>query len=333
MSPSLLDVGYRHWNRTVRPVWARRATVAGHTLRSCLHGRFIRFLLGISWVLSLATVAAYFAIGQILVPDGLLQPLINLLPGRGRQVVDGVSAWLALYPDITVRAVADFLLLQLSGLLQTVSFLIITVTLPRLITRDLASNAIIVYSSRAISRFDYLFGKLLGLLGVLSLSWLGPVIAVWILGNVVAPDWAFFWHSRSGLGHALIAIIPAMGATALVVLAISALSSNGRVTVGAWLGLWLLTGALVPLARITRPWLAYLSFSHDIEQWSLAVFRPYRDFARARDSLPFFDNVFGGVNSSAIQSWGEVPMLGPGIGLLLAATLAVIILLRRIQTR
>lgn len=333
MNRSLLDVGYRHWNGTARPVWARRATVAGHTLRVCLQGRFVRFLLAASWVLSLVSVLATFTIGQILVPEGLLQPLIDLLEGRVQQTVRGISAWLALYPDITVRAVVNFQLLHLSNFLQVISFLILTVILPRLITRDLASNAIVVYSSRAISRFDYLVGKLAGLLGVLSLSWLGPVVAAWFLGNVVAPDWSFFWHSRIALAHAILAILPAMLATALLALAISALSSNGRITVGIWLVVWLLTGALVPLAEHTRPWLAWLSFGHDIEQWSLAVFKPHRDFALARDSLPFFRNIFGGIDESAVQSWGEASMLGPAIGLAAATGLSLIILIRRIQAR
>ena len=63
-----------------------------------------------------------------------------------------------------------------------------------LITRDLASNAIIIYASKAVSRGDYLLGKFATAFGLLVLTWLGPVCAAWFVGNLLAPDWRFFWH-------------------------------------------------------------------------------------------------------------------------------------------
>jgi hypothetical protein len=71
--------------------------------------------------------------------------------------------------------------------------------LPSLITRDLASNAIVIYSSKAVTRGDYLLGKFCTAFGVMSLTWLGPVCGAWFVGNLLAPDWKFFWHARIAL--------------------------------------------------------------------------------------------------------------------------------------
>jgi hypothetical protein len=327
---ALLETGYLHWNGQVQNVWRRRAVVARHTMKTCLRGRVVRFLVIVPWILALVTATTYFAIGQLLVPDGLLGPLIPMMGGRIQTVMSGITAWLALYPDITVRAAANLLLLYLSGMAQTISFLIITVVLPRLLTRDIASNAIVIYSSRAISRFDYLSGKLAGLLGVLTLSWLGPVIAAWALGNLVAPDWAFFWHSRAALLHSLLTIVPSMVATAMLALAISALSSRGRIVLGVWLAVWLLTAA-IPLGSLSRPWLAYVSFSHSLKQLAVAIFNPYLDFVRARESLPFFNTVFGDLKDSTVRQFGEASALEPSIALVVVMALTVLILLRRIR--
>jgi hypothetical protein len=258
-------------------------------------------------------------------------PLIDLLDDRSRTVVDGLVAWLALYPDIMVRAVANFLLLTLTGLAQTISFLIITMVIPRLLTQDVASNAIVVYSSRAISRFDYLGGKLVGLMGVLTLAWLGPVLAAWFIGNVVAPDWTFFWHARSALVHSLLLIVPVMIAVAVITLAISSLSPKARIARATWLMIWILTLPLTGIAEFTQPWLAYLSISHVIDRLGKAIFSPYQDFVAARDSLPFFNSVFGELPAEPIQQWGDSPIMGPVIALTIMTAIAVVILWRRIR--
>jgi len=333
MNSPLLDIGYRHWNGTVQNVWVRRAVVARHTMQACLRGRVIRFLVAVTWVLSLVTATAYFAVGQILVPEGLLRPLFELImDDKARRFVEGISAWLALYPDVTVRLVADLLLLHLNMILQTISFLVVTLIIPRLLTRDLASNAIVVYSSRAISRFDYLFGKLAGVLGVFSLCWLGPAILAWVLGNVVAPDWSFFWHSRSALGYTLATAIPSMVVTALLAMAISALSAKSRIAVAIWLMVWLLTPVFVPIANMTSDWVAYLNFSHVLDRFAIAIFDPYRDFLLARESLPFFNTLFGRLKESTVQSFGYSPLAGPAIGLLIVSFLSLLILFRRTRS-
>lgn len=333
MNSPLLDLGYRHWNGTIQNVWVRRATVARHTMQVCLRGRVIRFLVAVTWMLSLATATAYFAVGQILVPEGLLRPLFDLImDDRARRFVEGISAWLALYPDVTVRAVANLLLLHLTMVLQTISFLVVTLIISRLLTRDLASNAIVVYSSRAISRFDYLFGKLVGLLGVFSLCWLGPAVMAWILGNVVAPDWSFFWHSRSALGYILITVIPSMVVSALLAMAISALSAKSRTSVAIWLIVWLLTPVFVPIAKMTGAWVAYLNINYVLDRFAIAIFDPYRDFSLARETLPFFNTLFGQIKESFVQSCGHASLAGPAVSLLIVSILSLLILFRRTRS-
>ena len=92
---ALLQTGYDHWNGQVQNIWKRRAVVARQTMKTCLRGRVVRFLVIVPWVIALATATVYFAIGQVLVPSGLLEPLnFYLLDGRGRAIMDGLVLWI-----------------------------------------------------------------------------------------------------------------------------------------------------------------------------------------------------------------------------------------------
>ena len=57
-------------------------------------------------------------------------------------------------------------------------------------THDLASNAILIYSSKALSRFDYILGKFGIAFTLLSLLCLAPLIAVWFVGNLLSGGFA-----------------------------------------------------------------------------------------------------------------------------------------------
>ena len=146
--------------------------------------------------------------------------------------------------------------------------------IPLLITRDLACNAIVIYSSKAVSRGDYLLGKFATAFGFLTLTWLGPVCAAWFLGNLLAPDWRFFWHARGALVNILIYGLSSM--------TVSERAGAGRLgrqregesddrLSGSFGGSW--AGSSTPLPQHTKPWLQHLSFSFNLNQIALATFR------------------------------------------------------------
>jgi hypothetical protein len=158
--------------------------------------------------------------------------------------------------------------------------------MPWLITRDLASNAIIVYSSKAVSRGDYLLGKFATAFGLMTLTWLGPLTAAWVVGNLLAPDWRFFWHGRAALGHALLFALGSMSILSLLSLGVSATSLKEKSTTALWFTWWIIGGVLSPIAARTQPWLRHLNFSYDLRQFALAVFKLGEDVKIAQDKIP-----------------------------------------------
>ena len=77
-------------------------------------------------------------------------------------------------------ATQNILFCYASRWLLPVSILALAQAIPHLITRDLSSNAIIIYSSKAIGRLDYFLGKFLAAFGLLALTGSGRC---WLPGS------------------------------------------------------------------------------------------------------------------------------------------------------
>ena len=86
------------------------------------------------------------------------------------------------------------------------------------------------------------------------------------MGNLLAPDWRFFWHARVPLCHALIFGLGSMAMLSALALGVSALSSREKWTPALWFIWWILGGVLQPIAQHTQPWLRHLSFTFNLDQ-------------------------------------------------------------------
>ena len=158
--------------------------------------------------------------------------------------------------------------------------------IPLLITRDLACNAIVIYSSKAVTRGDYLLGKFATAFGFLALTWLGPVCAAWFLGNLLAPDWTFFWHARAALENILIYGLSSMAILSLLALGVSAISANEKSTTAFWFMWWVL-GAVIAADRAAHPALAPASgFQFNLNQIALPTFRVGDNIQAAPANIP-----------------------------------------------
>jgi hypothetical protein len=206
------------------------------------------------------------------------------------------------------------------------SIVALGLALPALITRDLASNAIVIYASKAVTRGDYLLGKFCTALGVMTLTWLGPVCAAWFMGNLLAPDWRFFWHARMALIHVLMFGLSSMVVLCLLALGVSAASSREKSTPFIWFAWWVLGIAIQPIVVHTLPWLRHVSFEYNLKQIGLAVFHLGRELQRAQDSIPIFGQMLREV-PPATRAALDHPLLGGAVAglalMLLAAGLIV----------
>jgi hypothetical protein len=328
----LHDISYQHWQGVHLGVWSRRLAIARNGLTGCLRIKWMRHTVAMCWMVALAQVGILFCVGQLLVADSIVvQWLGNLNPGT-QSFARMLTTWLEDHPEISVRTTQNVLFYHFTTYLMWGSIYALGMAIPTLITRDLASNAIIIYSSKAVSRGDYLFGKFATAFGLMSLTWLGPVCAAWFVGNLLAPDWGFFWHSRVALLHSLLFVLTGMVALSLLALGVSAISKKEKSTVSLWYVWWILGFVLAPIAISTgQTWLRHLSFNYDLDQVALAIFRIGRDLATALENIPVIGQVFAGVNRETIAALNQQTAGNSVVCLFLMLAGAAVILRNRVK--
>ena len=325
---ALHETSYQHWTGSRSGILSRRAVIAQNGLTACLKSKWLRRVLAACWGGALAQVCALFFLGQLLVKDSLIARSQEHLNSQVQIILRGITSWLEMHPEISVRVTQDFLFYQLSRALTMLSMVAMALAVPHLITRDLSSKAIVIYSSKAINRMDYLFGKAGTVLGLIALTWLGPVVFSWFLGNLLAPRWNFFWHSRLALIHAMEYGLCGTLVLGGLALGISAISGREKITVASWLGLWLLGWVFSSVAQgrrevmsgVARRLLQHLSTTFDLNQLSTSIFRLGDDLKLAQDNIPLFGNMLQNIPPSvmtALQSpdvWGAVTSLALMLG-------------------
>jgi ABC-2 type transport system permease protein len=135
-----------------------------------------------------------------------------------------------------------------------------------LIARDLKHNAVVLYASKPISRWEYLLGKFSVLFFIdATLLCVGP-LALFLLQVVVSPDykpWSQnFWRDYAGIAPAIVLYGLACAVTlSLLIMAASSLTENARYA-GAAFAAFLIGSEAFPamLAGFTRdPWLIVFS--------------------------------------------------------------------------
>jgi ABC-type transport system involved in multi-copper enzyme maturation permease subunit len=288
-------------------------------------------LVGMCWVTGLAMSAVLFLVGQLLVADSVVvQWAANLNP-QLQMFVRLLTTWLEEHPEISVRTTQNILFHYYSMYLMPVSIFILGILVPLLITRDLASNAIIIYSSKAVSRGDYLFGKFSSAFALLGITWLGPVCAAWFVGNLVAPDWRFFWHSRAALGHALVFVLSGMVVLSLLAMGMSSVSMKEKSTPAFWYMWWIFGGVITPIAAHTQPWLRHLSFNYDLNQIAMAIFRPADDIKIAQDNIPLLGDMLKNIKPETMAALDSPAFKGAIVALVVMALLSALIIHRRVK--
>lgn len=328
----LHDIHYQHWDGRHRNIWYRRAMIAQNGLKGCLQGKWMRQLLLLCWSAALVAAAVLFMVGQLLIADSLVvRSVANLNPNL-QALVKSLVTWLEQHPEISVHTTQNLFFYYFATILATLNLIAIALALPYLVTRDLFSGAIVVYSAKALGRFDYLLGKLAAILGVMALAWLGPVCAAWFLGNLLAPHWSFFWHSRAALGNILVYVLGSMLILSVIALGVSSLAGNERATVSIWVVLWLVGNAFQPISMAAgRPWLKHFSFSYNLDQIALAAFRLGDNIRAAQDNIPILGTLLRGIPPRTFASWDHPALAGALAGLGALMVLATLVLAKKVK--
>jgi hypothetical protein len=327
----LHDVHYKHWTGKHIGIWGRRWVIAKNGLVACLQNKAMRNLILMCWILGVIMAALLFFIGQLLVADSIVVQWTGRLNQNLQSFARMLTMWLQDHPEISVSTTQNVLFYFFCTYLMPVSVFVLGFAIPSLITRDLASNAILIYSSKAVSRGDYLLGKFCTAFGILCMTWLGPVLAAWFLGNLLGPDWRFFWHARAPLGHILVYTLASMVLLSALALAVSAVSNREKATPALWFMWWILGGVIQPIALHTEPWLRHLSFSYNIRQIGLATFHLGDDLKTAQDSIPIFGQMLARMSTDTRDALTNSTLGGALVGLAFMLAVGALIIRKRVK--
>jgi ABC-2 type transport system permease protein len=325
------DIRYQHWEGHHVGLWGRRLVIARNGLMAFLQTKGVWQLVGMCWITGLVMSAVLFMVGQLLVADSVVVQWAGNLNPQLQMFVRLLTTWLEEHPEISVRTTQNILFHYYSIFLMPVSIFALGILVPILITRDLASNAIIIYSSKAVSRGDYLLGKFSTAFAVLAVTWLGPICAAWFVGNLVAPDWRFFWHSRAALGHAIAFVLGGMIILSLLAMGMSSVSMKEKSTPAFWYMWWIFGGVITPIAAHTQPWLRHVSFNYDLNQIAMAIFRPANDIKIAQDNIPLLGDMLKNIRPETMEALASPAFKGAIVALVLMALLSALIIRRRVK--
>ncbi|EDY81271.1 hypothetical protein VDG1235_889 [Verrucomicrobiia bacterium DG1235] len=326
---------YRRWEGESVGVWQRRLSIARYGLRLCLAGRIIKIFLVLSLAQTLVLAGVFFLFGQLVAPDSALLGWLEALGGRQvSTMVSALTSWALLYPEICVDGIYRIMFFFLKFTNPTFSVIIVTLFVHRLIANDLASNAIVIYNSKALTRWDYLIGKFLVVSTILSVVWILPVVASWFLGNVLSPDWSFFYHSFPSLLRGLTLGVVAVVSISCLALLVSSLAKKTGAAVAYWMLGWLSLSVVAKVASLAHPVLNYISPLKAIYAFGSGVFRIADLAVDAQAMLPFFGGFLSRV--SPVEEASEIPIsngeiLMPLLALALYCGVSIVVVSRRVR--
>jgi ABC-2 type transport system permease protein len=261
----IFDQGYQHWQGTFSSQPWRWLTITRHGMRAQMQNRWTRLLVLVAWLPAL-WLAFYLAVwGLIEQKSEMVRPLLQIIGGFSREAQADplkyrTAVWtLGYHYFFQVELFFVMVLVVLVG--------------PGLISQDLRFNAIPLYFSRPVRRFDYFLGKL-GVIGIfLGAVAIVPAVVAWVLGVAFSLDLTVV-RDTAGLllGSITFGLVVALSAGTLM-LALSSLTRNSRYVAGMWVGLWMvsniLAGALIALFR--EPGCAVFSYTSNLDRLGAAL--------------------------------------------------------------
>lgn len=318
------------WREAPRGVAYRRWTIVATGLRQLLRLRFFKILLSAAWSAGLMIGVAGFAFSQSLATGGWLESLATKLGPRAEALFTVLTGLVALFPDIVVNSLFTLIFWAHSFLGLWLSLIALATLVPQLITRDRASNALIVYLSRPLTSTDYLLGKLGIIVGVILLVWTGPLVFGWLLSMLFATDRDFIVYSLSPLLRALAFNGIGIVALSAIALGVSALGRKPQITTGVWIGLWLVFGVMASPPR-TPDWMKRTSFTHNLGEIRQETFRLDTALTDAATNLPLLDQRFVANLSAAGKKAEATDFKGALVALGAFVALSSVVFLRKIR--
>lgn len=263
----IVDQGYQHWKGTLSGHGWRWLSIARQGLRGQLKGRSVRTLLLLAWSPAL-TLVAFLAVWGLFEQgsQGVLRLVQPLLP-------PGISA------DPHAYRLAIWTIAYSTFFKCEIFFIMLLVLLagPNLISRDLRLNALPLYFSRPLTRFDYFLGKLGVLAALVAAVAILPAVAAYALGVCFSLDLTVIRDTWRLLPASILYGLVIVGSAGTLMLALSSLSRRSLYVGIAWAGLWVISATVASvLAGIERGALAHSISRQEMVQFDPDAPPPYR---------------------------------------------------------
>ena len=262
----IFDQGYQHWDGKLAGQAGRWLPITRHGVQVQLKNWWIRWFLMAACLPALVLVCIVAIWGLFEQQSEFLKPFLFFFQNLPEDIRSGPKRFRT---PLWTLAFRQFFDLQL-----TVSMILVLLVGPDLISQDLRFNAIPLYLSRPLRRFEYFLGKL-GVIAVfLSAVTLVPALLAFVLGYGFSFDPAVIRDTYrllfASIAFGLIVVVSA----GLLMLALSSLSRNSRYVGAMWLGLWIVSNITSGvLDRTVRAdWCALVSYTNNLRRVRDALF-------------------------------------------------------------
>jgi ABC-2 type transport system permease protein len=253
----IFDQGYQHWQGHLSGRTWRWWTITRHGVRAQLKNPWLRRVVFMAWIPALALALWLIFWGLLENRSSLVEPLVNML-GLSKDVAQLArdyrnTAWtMAYYYFFNVEIFFTMIMVLIVG--------------PNLISQDLRFNAIPLYLSRPLRRFDYFLGKL-GVIAVFLMAVaVVPAVAAYFLGAIFSLDLGIILDTARFLGASIFYGLVIVMSAGTLMLALSSLSRNSRYVGLVWAGIWLVGQAFysVLAGALQLKWASLVSYQANL---------------------------------------------------------------------
>ena len=262
----IFDQGYQHWHGKLSGQAGRWLPITRHGAQVQLKNWWIRWLLMGACLPALVLTGLLAIWGLFEQQSRFLTPILFLFQNLPDELKAGPKGFRT---PLWTLAFRQFFDIQLS-----ISMILVLLVGPDLISQDLRFNAIPLYLSRPLRRFEYFLGKL-GVIAVfLSMVTIAPALLAFALGYGFSLDPTVVRDTvRLLLASMAFGIIVVVSA-GLLMLALSSLSRNSRYVGAMWLGLWLVGNmtAGVLEGTVRADWCPLVSYTSNLRRVRDALF-------------------------------------------------------------
>jgi ABC-type transport system involved in multi-copper enzyme maturation permease subunit len=258
------DLGYRAWEGRLGSEATRWWVISRTGIRLAWRSRLLRRFVLLAWLPALYMGIAFFMWEQAASHPEMKLAAMQFFRGfGGEQAAEVLSTASITDPASGRHEVWGWLLLvffrQPQGVLMA---LVVGMIAPPLISQDIRSRAMLLYFSRPITRWEYVFGKFVVVAFYVLIITTAPALALYTFGVLLSPDLSVLKYTWDFPPRILLCSLVLTIPTTSIALAFSSLTVRSYQAGFAWFATW-------AVGFITYEFVRGASIEEFSDRWSL----------------------------------------------------------------